>query len=190
MAQSDTIKVKITMKNGGKTTARPPLTVNGQTVDYKLDAEQELPAAAVEAAENSDSLQVERLGEGAAEGPGGANGGATNVKAGTNLAHADGEMPTHDDEIAPETDAEETARSIPGTDDDGSDNAGGDTGNGDDVEADKMIEGTIDEVNARLAKVSDTAMLDRIDAAETDREKPRKGVREAIEARRKELASE
>ena len=189
MAQSDTIKVKITMKNGGKTTARPPLTVNGQTVDYKLDAEQELPAAAVEAAENSDSLQVERLGEGAAEGPGGANGGATNVKGGTNLAHADGEMPTHDDEIAPEADAEETARSIPGTDDDGSDNAGNNTG-GDDTEADEAIEGTVDEVSKRIAKIDDPEMLDRLDAAEVDREKPRKGVREAIEARRKELAGE
>lgn len=50
-------------------------------------------------------------------------------------------------------------------------------------------EGTVADVSARAASL-DAAGLDELEARENDREKPRKGVLDAIEARRAELADE
>jgi hypothetical protein len=49
-------------------------------------------------------------------------------------------------------------------------------------------EGTVADVSARAASL-DAAGLDELEARENDREKPRKGVLDAIEARRADLAS-
>lgn len=48
-------------------------------------------------------------------------------------------------------------------------------------------EGTVADVSGRAAAM-DAASLDQLEARENDREKPRKGVLDAIEARRSELA--
>lgn len=49
-------------------------------------------------------------------------------------------------------------------------------------------EGTVADVSARIADM-DAAALDQLEKAENDREKPRKGVLDAIEARRGTLAT-
>lgn len=57
-------------------------------------------------------------------------------------------------------------------------------GQGDDFNPDAIIEGTIEQVTPRLSALTD-ADLDRVEAAEKDREDPRKGVLTAIEEVRK-----
>lgn len=59
------------------------------------------------------------------------------------------------------------------------DNASADRQNNDD----DLVAGNVDDVTAGLADADDAA-LDRLEAAENDRERPRKGVLNAIEAER------
>jgi hypothetical protein len=58
-----------------------------------------------------------------------------------------------------------------------------------DAEADAIINGNVDEVTPKLADLDD-AMLARVQAAEKDREKPRNGVLNAIEAEQAKRAQE
>lgn len=207
MADKDTVVIRV--EGAG---AKIPVTINGKRMMVPRDRDVRMPKPFYEVLQRSGYRTRLIEGDGAPKAEEAVEPGIESVTGGVATPATDLTASTiraKDAEAGPQgitgTQREDLTHSDSGAEQDPSEvdltadgGTGGDAGasgaenNGDnnDPEADKMIEGTVEDVAARLENVTDKAELARIRAAEDDREKPRKGVLDAITEQEKKLSAE
>lgn len=155
---------------------KPPLTANGKSYEYELDTEIELPEAAVSAAMDSDQFVVTLVddddspAEGESDGTTDAGGG--DATGGADSAQ-DGDAP--DRSTTDVTPAQ-------GSGQDETSGSNGKPAGDDDFDPEEAIKGNVPDVEKRIEGMT-AEQVKAVRAAEEDREVPRKGVKDALDAR-------